>query len=96
MIKLRKLITVFLVICIFSAFSVNAIAENVITSDIVITKADMQNTQISEEIVTDSVEEDNSSPIMYVLVATGSLCVISVLYLAVKNLKHNKGNKNDL
>lgn len=96
MIKLRKLITVFLVICIFSAFSVNAIAENVITSDIVITKADMQNTQISEEIVTDSVEEDNSSPIMYVLVATVSLCVLSVLYLAVKNLKNNKGNKNDL
>lgn len=96
MIKLRKLITVFLVICIFSAFSVNAIAENVITSDIVITKADMQNTQISEETVTDSVEEDNSSPIMYVLVATASLCVLSVLYLAIRNLKNNKGNKNDL
>ena len=72
------------------------VAENVITSDIVITKADMQNTQISEEIVTDSVEEDNSSPIMYVLVATASLCVLSVLYLAIRNLKNNKGNKNDL
>lgn len=96
MIKLRKLITVFLVLCIFSAFSVNAIAENVITSDIVITKADMQNTQISEEIVTDSAKEDNSSPIMYVLVATASLSVLSVLYLAIRNLKNNKGNKNDL
>lgn len=96
MIKLRKLITVFLVICIFSVFSVNAIAENVITSDIVITKADMQNTQISEEIVTDSVDEDNTSPVIYILIATGSLCVISVLYLAVRNIKNNKGNKNDL
>lgn len=96
MIKLRKLITVFLILCVFSAFSINAAAENIITSDIVITKADMQNTQISEEIVTDSVEENNTSPVMYVLVATASLCVLSVLYLAIRNLKNNKGNKNDL
>ncbi len=96
MIKLKNIITVFLILCVFSAFSVNTVAENVITSDIVITKADAHNTQISEETVTDSVDEDNTSPVIYILIATGSLCVISVLYLAVKNLKHNKGNKNDL
>ncbi len=96
MIKLKNIITVFLILCVFSAFSVNAAAENIITSDIVITKADAHNTQISEETVTDSVEEDNSSPVIYVLATTASLCILSVIYLAVRNIKNNKGNKNDL
>lgn len=93
---IKKLIIVFSALCLFSAFSVNAIAENIVTSDIVITKADAKNTQISEEILADSVEENDRSPLKYVIITTASLCALSVLYLAVRTINNNKGNKNDL
>lgn len=93
---IKKLMIIFLAFSVFSAFCTTAFSQEIATSNIVITQADEENTQISEQTYTDSVEKDSITPLQIAAVVIGVLCVLSVLYLVVRNIKNVKGNKNDL